>query len=214
MAPAEGGGFLVAWQACCDEGEDEGVFVRAFGPDGAAAGAGVAVNTATDGLQIWPTLSRGADGGYLMAWMTPGAPGTELSYQVVGRPLAADGTPTGVQTVLSRIGEGNASSHGAPTLAAGGEGFLVAWTTWYGSFTAGIHAATVNAQGSPVGEAIRVSNGPVGTQWEIALAADGAGGFVAAWQGFDADGQRSILARQLTTVSSGSRAAHLAPAGN
>lgn len=208
VTPAAGGGFLVAWQGCCDAGGDDGIFVRTFDAEAAALGTSTRINAVTAGSQIWPALARGTNGGYLAAWMTPGAPASGLEFQVVGRPLDADGAPTGSQAPLS---QGEATAHGAPTLAGAPDGFVVAWTTWRGSFTASVLAVAVTPEGTPRGKAIRVSSGPVGTQWQLAMAADGKGNFLAAWQGFDEDGKPSINARPLTTAGSGSRSAQMAP---
>lgn len=208
VAAGPDAGFVVAWQGCCDD-DGDGVFVRSFDADGAPLGAGTQVNTAAEGLQIWPALARGESGGFLVAWMSPGTPSSGFEYQVYGRPLDASGAPAGPQMVLSQ-GDGNA--HGAPTLAAAPDGYLLAWTTWRGSFTTGVHAATVSEQGTPRGEAIRVSTGPVGTQWELSLATDGQGHYLAAWQGFDADGNPSINVRPLALSTSKGRAANLVPA--
>lgn len=209
IAPTAGGGFLVVWQGSWWGDETFDVFVRAFDSTAAPAGAGFRINSVSAGNQIWPAVARGANGGYLAAWMTPGTPGSGLSYEVAGRPLDDEGRPAGAQVTLS---SGDATAHGAPTLAASPEGFVVAWTTWRGSYTSGVLAAEVSSHGLPLGEAIEVSpQGVIGTQWQLALAADGKGGFLAAWQGFDPDGHPSIHARPLTTEESGSRSAPMAP---
>lgn len=209
IAPAAGGGFLVSWQGCWIETENLEIFVRAFDAAAQPLGEGLRINSATAGNQIWPALARGADGGYLSAWMTPGAPGSGLAYQVVARPLDDDGRPAGPEVTLS---SGTASAHGAPTLAASPDGFVALWTTWSGSYTSGVLAAEVSPLGLPLGEAIEVSpQGVIGTQWQLALATDGEGSFLAAWQGFDEDGHPSISARPLTTGSSGSRSVEMAP---
>ncbi len=209
IAPAAGGGFLISWQGCWEESEKLDVFVRVFDAAAEPVGEGFRINSATAGNQIWPALARGANGGYLAAWMTPGAPGSGLAYEVVGRPLDDDGRPAGPQVILS---SGAATAHGAPALAASPDGFVVAWTTWRGSYTSGVLAAEVTPLGLPHGEAIEVSpQGVIGTQWQLALATDGEGGFLAAWQGFDDDGHPSISARPLTTEGSGSRSAEMAP---
>jgi hypothetical protein len=206
IAAGPEGGFVVAWQACCDD-DGDAVFARAFDGAGEALGAGVQVNSATAGLQIWPAIASGADGGFLVAWMSPGVPESGFDFQVNGRPLDGSGAPVGSQMVLS---QGDGTAHGAPTLATAPDGYLLAWTTWYGSFTSSIRAATVSAQGTPRGEMIRVSNGPVGTQWELSLATDGAGHYLAAWQGFDEDGNPSINVRPLALSTAKGRSANLA----
>lgn len=206
VAAGAEGGFVVAWQGCCDA-DGDAVFARSFDSDGAPLGGGAQVNTATTGLQIWPAIAAGEGGGFLVAWMSPGVPASGFEFQVYGRPLDGSGAPSGPQMVLS---QGDGTAHGAPTLAAAPDGYLLAWTTWYGSFTSSIRAATVSEQGTPRGEMVRVSTGPIGTQWELSLATDGAGHYLAAWQGFDEDGNPSINVRPLALSTAKGRSANLA----
>jgi hypothetical protein len=208
LAAGPDGGFVIAWQACCDSDRD-GVFVRSFDAEGEPLGAGSPVNTVADELQIWPAIARGDHGGYLVAWMSPGAVESGLAYQVFGRVLDTGGTPIGTQTALS---QSPASAHGAPTLVAALDGYLLAWTSWQGNSIYAVHASTVSEQGTPRGAAVRLSCLPVSTQWELSLAADGEGGYLAAWQGFDVDGNPAINIRPLVLTKSSGRSANLAPA--
>lgn len=210
LAAAPQGGFLIVWQACCDAGGDIDIFARSFTSDGTPAGSGYPVGSEDTGNRLWPAVARGDDGAYLVAWMAPGEPRSELSYRVFGRALDGAGRPVGVDTAMSY---GGGSAHGAPTLAAAPDGFLLAWTTWVGNYPTAVHATAVTARGAPRGEAIRISSGAVALQWDLALAGNGKGEFLAAWQGFDGAGRPAIRTRALTTLDSGSRSAPVMPAG-
>lgn len=54
----------------------------------------------------------------------------------------------------------------------------------------------------------------MGIQWKLAVAGDGQGRFLAAWEGFDDDGDQSINSRILSESLPGSRSVGIARAGD
>lgn len=191
LAPLADGGFLVAWQQCCDAGGDADVLARRYDADGVAQGAPFAIHEETAGSQVWPALAAGADGELLAAWMGPDGGGDGLEYRIFGQKLAADGSRIGAPLALS---SGGGRAHGAPTLAALGDGYALVWTLWRQHFVGGIFGVALDGDGNPHGDAARLSQGTVRFQWELALTTDPAGRVLVAWQGFDGDGKPAINA--------------------
>jgi len=193
LAPAVGGGFLAAWQ----EGEDGGVFARTFGADGVARGAAVAVRS---GNATLPAVARGEDGSYLATWVGPVAEAGlgQLETRVWGRTLDAAGLPNGPAVALST---GGGVFHGSPGVVAGADGYLVAWSIWGRSFPQSVRGVSVDTLGRPLAQSFRLSERAINFQWSLGLAADAAGRYVVAWDGFDGNDEGSINARLVATPS-------------
>lgn len=197
----EDGGFLVAWQGCCD-GDGPAVYARRFLAEAVPAGDAFRVNTSEAGKQLWPALARTGSGKLLVVWMGPGDGASGLEYQVHGQLLASDGAFLGSELALSR---GEARSHGAPTVVGGDTGFLLIWTSWGRHFPYAIHGTELDSAGVPTGELLRLNTNRIGIQWQLPLAGDGDDRFLAAWEGFDRDGERSINSRLLSEAMPGDR---------
>jgi hypothetical protein len=183
------GGFVVAWQQCCDAGGDPDVVARRFDAEGVALGGPFVVNAGTDGLQVWPAIAAGVDGDLMVAWMGPGANQQGREYRVYGQKVSADGARLGDERVLS---SGVGRAHGAPTLAALPDGYALVWTLWREHFVGGIYGVALDSDGAQRADAVKVSSGSVQFQWELALSTDSAGRVLAAWQGFNREGDAAI----------------------
>jgi hypothetical protein len=194
LAAAGDGGFLVAWQGCCDGG-GSGIFARRFQARAEPAGEAFLVNAVETGDQLWPAVSRSAAGEFLVAWMGPGGTFSELEQRIYGQVLSVDGAFLGPELTLSG---GGGKAHGAPAVTGVGAGYLVAWTVWGTNFPQGIRAAEFDSAGAPQGDLVPLSTGRIGIQWQLSLAGDGDGRFLAAWEGFDGDGDPSINTRRLS----------------
>lgn len=193
VAATDGGGFLVAWQACCD-GEGPGIFGRRYQAQAEPAGEAFRINTTQAGKQVSPAVARSSAGEFLVTWVGPGETGSSLEYQIYGQILASDGTMLGPELSVSR---GGGRLHGAPAVVGTGDGYLAAWILWNGDFPVAVLAIELDRAGVPIGDPLRLSGGPLGVQWRLSLAADGRGSYFAAWEGFNAQGAPSINARRL-----------------
>jgi hypothetical protein len=60
----------------------------------------------------------------------------------------------------------------------------------------------------------RLSSGPIGMQWSLPLAGDGANRFLAAWEGFSGSDHPSINTRLLAGPQESSRSVWIAVAGD
>lgn len=198
VAALPGGGFAAAWQECCDAGGEPDVMARAFEADGTPMGAPFAVNAATSGEQVWPALAAGQGGELMVAWMGPGAGEEGREYRVYGQLVGTDGTSLGPERVLS---SGVGRAHGAPTLAALPDGYALVWTLWLEHFLGGVYGVALDGAGVPRGDAVKVSEGSVRFQWELALTTGADGGVLAAWQGFDPAGDSAINVWRLSPAN-------------
>lgn len=198
LAPLPGGGFAVTWQECCDAGGSPDVMARAFAGNGTALGAPFRVNAEARGDQVWPTVAAGSDGDLLVAWMGPGAGNEGREFRVYGQKVATDGTRIGPERVLS---SGVGRAHGAPTLAVLPDGYALIWTLWLQHFLGGVYGVPLDGAGAPRADAVKLSHGSVRFQWELALTTSADGRILAAWQGFDPQGDSAINVWTLTPAN-------------
>lgn len=209
VAAAGDGGFLVAWQACCD-GEGSGIFGRRYQAQAEPAGESFRINATQAGKQVTPAVAPSSAGEFLVAWTGPGETGSPLEFQIYGQILASDGAPLGPELTLS---QGGGRRHGAPAVVGAGDGYLAAWIVWNQNFPVAVLGAELDRAGVPTGDPLRLSRGPLGVQWRLSLAADGRGGYLAAWEGFNAQGAPSINTRRLAESAAPNRSAELGTAG-
>ena len=62
------GGWVITWTSHDQDGSQDGVYARAYGPDGAPRGAEFRVNDATAGYQDMPEVAGLSDGGFVIVW--------------------------------------------------------------------------------------------------------------------------------------------------
>ena len=199
IAAADDGGFLVTWQGCCGTNGDPVVLARRFAADGSALGDELTVSAAPSAGQYLPTVARGASGEFLVAWMGAANDETGSKYRIYGRLVSAEGTPIGSDVALST---GSDRADSAPAVAAGPDGYVVAWTVWDATFPYAIYASSYDDALAPRGPALLVNSGPINFQWSLALASDGQGRYVLAWEGFDSSDHVAVTGRILTTAAS------------
>ncbi|MDR6757402.1 Ca2+-binding RTX toxin-like protein [Mycoplana sp. BE70] len=180
-------GFAMVWSGETAN-DDAGIAVRLFDRDGKALGdAATTVNAQTDGDQFAPQISTLADGGYVIAWTTAGAPGEAggLSLRVYHR----DGNATD----LSIDGFNAESQPGYKIVALAGGGFAVVYEAAPAEGdTLGLRMRIFDADGTlQTDAAVAISSGKACLQRNPAVTALADGGFVVAWEGDrhnDADG--------------------------
>lgn len=191
LAPLPDGGFLVAWQTCCDAGGAPDVAARRFDRYATPLGGAFELLRETAGEQHWPALAVNEDGELMAAWMGPGEGPEGSDYRIYGQRLAADGTPYGPEKALSG---GRGLAHGAPALAPLPDGFALIWTLWRSHSVDEVYGVALDPDGVPRARGVELSTGPVGFQWELALTTDASGCVLVAWRGSDAQGHSSINA--------------------
>lgn len=190
------GSFLVAWSS--QKGSDSfntSIYARAFGPSGAALGAPIAITSHTVGPQARPTVASDRQGSYLVAWQ---------SYfndiwhaRILGQIVSKAGGLLGKQQTISNGGgDGKNYAEIAPTaVAAPGGTFVLGFMEYDTWFPVGLAALQVDHSGAPLGSQTWINNQQIGAQLRTALAGDGAGHFLAPYEGYLNQIDMGILAR-------------------
>ena len=106
------GGFVVTWSSDFQDGSLSGVYGQVYSGDGSPVGSEFRVNTHTFFSQAYPSISRLADGGFVVTWETYGQDGSGIGvYGQIFSPLNSDplgtpsivGTPTQGRTLSANI---------------------------------------------------------------------------------------------------------------
>jgi len=134
------GGSVLVWQSLGQDGDEEGIYTRRLGADGAALGPEVQVNQSTALAQQWPAVDCDPDGGALVAWESEQA--DVGRYRVHARRLRGDGAPNGDAFA---VGDSSVDQR-APGVAWTGNTFVVAWLEDAGT-TGRIFARRLDAGG-------------------------------------------------------------------
>ncbi len=91
------GGFVVAWTSDGGaDGSDEDIYAQRFASDGSKAGMEFLVNTHTDSVQRFSSITALEDGGFVIAWESYDQDGSD--YGVYARRFDKDGNPLSVSS--------------------------------------------------------------------------------------------------------------------
>ena len=122
VAPAPGGGSVIAWQSYAQDGSGSGIYVRRFDSFGNPQSGEVPVNMMTSGEQVRPAIAA-TRGGFVVVWQSNGQDGDRGG--IYARRLNRAGRPLGREIRVNAIAR---LSQFAPAITASGRGFAVAWT--------------------------------------------------------------------------------------
>jgi len=189
VAAAPGGEFMVVWEDF-DDGDDQGVFARAFDASGTAVGPTFLVNTYTTGRQIEADVTADGSGNFTVVWASgddspdgPAPDGDRLG--VFGRRFDVTGIPLGPEFQVNTYTTDNQQY---PAVAAAEDGtFTVVWgDSGDGNCFMCVDARRFDASGAPLGPPVRVADPTVDTTGfaegpPFAVAADDSGGFAVVW---------------------------------
>jgi len=176
IAPDGAGGAIVAWD---DFGRaDADVYAQRVLSDGTAAWATGGVSlTARSGDQGWPVVTSDGAGGAIVVWHGGCGGVTSICAQRV-RP---DGTAAWVEGGVPLSGGGG----GWPVVGSDGAGgALVVWQDQRaGEYNVDLYAQRVLSDGTTAwaAEGMALTRAG-GSQWFAAIASDGTGGALVAWQ--------------------------------
>ena len=193
-----GGNWVVVWES---EGSSQGdtsgrsVHGQRVAANGAPLGAEFQVNTYTSLNQYYPGVAVAPDGSFLVVWESDGSPESDsISTSIQARFYDVAGLPSGNQFQVNVVTTGFQE---LPAVAAAGTGdFVVAWKH-NGAGVAdplSVQAMLVAAGGAPAGAQFQVNSYSTGTQTTPAVAADGSGNFVVAWQSLPGGAETEIEA--------------------
>jgi hypothetical protein len=188
------GRFLVTWHSFGSGGTDIDAFsvqARRFASTGSPLGGQFQVNSYTTGDQAFPVVASDGLGSFLVAWQSNGSDGTDTNFNSIqARHYDAAGVPSGLQFQVNDYTTGQQQY---PAVAADGQGnFVVVWQSFgsSGTDTSGwsIQARIVDAGGAPLGGQFQVNTYGAGSQIAPAVAIDGQGSFVVAWESLGSSG--------------------------
>jgi hypothetical protein len=196
VAADKQGNFMVAWEACCDAGNDLGVKARLFDRTGTPRGGEMVVNAAVQaGRQRRPDVTLDSAGNFLVTWQGFVPASEPLLTRIFGQFMSPAGRLLGAQFQISKGGEEDLHISPAAALLPSG-GFLVTWMSWIGTSPIGVRGVEIDTQGRRVGQEFPISTGKIFPQYHNAVAVDGDGDAFVSWQGV-ANHRSSIVARQL-----------------
>ena len=186
------GNFLVAWTNVIPHVAVH-VVARSFDALGVPAGAEFRVSAFTTSSGFGPKVAADGQGNFIVVWSAPDASRTG----VFGRRFSSTGAPlAGEFQVNTYITEDQVR----PLVAASAAGeFVVVWSS-YGQDGAGwgVFGQRFDSTGSPAGGEFQVSNYTTWPQQSAsAVAMNGSGDFVVAWESYGQDGSGSgVFARR------------------
>jgi hypothetical protein len=164
------GSFVVAWT------DYAGVAARRYDGAGVPLGAEFPVNS-TPGFAGVPAIAINGAGGFVVAWQGNDGSG----WGIHARRFDGAGVPLGGQFQVNTY---TTNDQEDPAVAADAAGnFVVAWESRYQDGSGeGIFAQRYDAAGLPVGAEFQVNSYAMGYQFDAAVAVDGSGNFVVAWE--------------------------------
>jgi hypothetical protein len=177
VAADDNGDFVVTWHSPHD-GSSYGVFLRRYASSGATLSGEVEVNTYVTGSQAFPVVDLDADGDFVVVWQ---------SYQdgdetgIFAQRFDSSGAPQGAEL---RVNTHTGGFQITPAVAVDADGdFVVAWASRdQDGDDYGVFARRFNAAGVAQAAEFQISTYTAYDQYEPAIAATGAGGFVVVWQ--------------------------------
>ena len=163
----------------------------ALAQDAIPLGNQLQINTYTTGAQQEPAVAADPLGGFVVVWHSIGSADTDTSAKSIqARRYDADGVADGAQFQVNSYTTD--LQHFPAILAASQGDFVVFWTSSgsYGSDNSGgsIQAQRFDSNGSPIGEEQQINSYTTSFQARPAVAADGSGNFVVAWQSYGSYG--------------------------
>lgn len=182
VAGLAGGDFVVAWV-----GEQQrylnsvDLFARRYQADGTPLTGEVLVNNNTN-LCANPAIAGADNGDFVIAWSSLAPESRRDNWDVLLSAYNSEGVPYGNPV---RVNEFTPGPQFAPAVAIEGSTVLVTWTSDYQDLhREGIYGRFVSAQGVAQGPEFRVNTLELNRQVYPAVAADGAGRFLAAWASY------------------------------
>ena len=157
-----------------------------FDSGGTRIGGEFIVNSATAGDQFLPDAAVLANGTIAVVWTTadPAADGSD--HAIKGQLIGSDGTPIGGEFLINSVAAGNQVQ---PTVAAVGNGFVVAWRSDQAAGGPVIKAQQYDANGVKVGGEVFITEPGENSFIIYAVRSSpeiedlGGGKFAVAWEG-------------------------------
>ncbi len=221
------GGFVVAWQSQGQDGSAYGVFGQRFDSAGSRVGSEFQVNSFATDDQTRPAVAADSSGNFVVAWNSLDEDGS--SWGVFGQRFNSAGSPLGSEFQVNSY---TTDAQWVPAVATDSSGnFLVAWSSNRQDGSSwGVFGQQFSSTGSRVGSEFQVNTYTTNYQEGPAVAADGSGNFVVAWNSYSGQdgsggpgvfGQRYAFAGgsvgsefQINSYTTGAQAHPTVAAGN
>ena len=187
------GDFVVVWQSMYSAGSDarQSIHGQRFDDSGTPIGSQFQVNSYTTDVQLLPTAALSSEGQFVVVWFSWGADDPVNSGgSVQGQRFDDSGTPDGGEFQVNTYWT---NWQRYPVVAADGQGDFVAVWQSIGSFGTDDSGGSVQAQlyeadGTLDGGQFQVNTYTTSLQYRPALAVNGPGSFVVAWQSYGSSG--------------------------
>ena len=188
IGPDGAGGLVVVWgrRLCCADPEGYSIQGQRLTSSGTPVGGQFQVNAYTTGHQRRPVVEVDGAGGFVVAWDSEGSSGSDTSLtSVQARRFTSAGAPLGPEFQVNTYTVARQYPAAIGPDPAGG--FVVAWGSdgSDGTDTDGVsvQAQRFSSTGAPLGSEFQVNTYTTSYQFDPAVGADGAGGFVVVWHG-------------------------------
>jgi len=169
------GNFVLVWESDLQDGSNRGVYGQRFDNAGVPLGGEFLVNTVTSGEQMKPAVAVAPGGAFVVAWTLDSGASPGIRAQRFNAAGVQQGGEIAVNTSTS-----SAQQYPSVAMAASGN-FVVMWESDHvGDFN--VYGQRFNATGVAQGGEFQANTYSAGTQWNVAVAADTAGNFVAVWE--------------------------------
>ena len=189
------GNFVVVWASGNQDGSLSGVFGQRFDSAGSPVGSEFQVNTYTTNYQRVPAVAGDGAGNFVVAWQSFGQDGS--GEGIFGQRFDSAGSPVGTEFEVNSY---TTNAQGYPAVAADGAGnFVVVWeSNGQDGSSFGMFGQQFDSAGSPVGSEFQINAYTTDAQASSAVAVDGTGNFVVAWNGDSQDGSgRGVFGQRL-----------------
>jgi hypothetical protein len=174
------GRLVIAWSVLSQNRDNWDVYAQGYSAAGQLEGPLVTVNSDLTANQLYPAVAMDADGDFVVAWTSYGAPANN-GHDVYWRRFNAQGQPLKGE---ERVNSFTAGKQNAADVAMNPEGdFVVAWASEGQDLSGyGVYAKRYNAAGLPQGPEFPVNTHTAANQLAPSVAMDADGDFVVAWQ--------------------------------
>ncbi len=157
------------------------IYARRFDANGLATMSEFLVNDSAN-ASANPAVAAAVDGSVLFSWSGKDSKLLNNGWDVYVRPFTFPSSISYIAGMERRVNTQLYGDQFAPRVSASGTNYLVIWTSiGQDGSGAGIYGQFLNLDGTSVGDELRVNSTTLGSQQEPALAADGAGRFLAVW---------------------------------
>ena len=194
VASEADGDFVVTWFSLTQDGASGGIFARRFSSGGAALASEFQVNTYTTDYQRNPSVSKAANGNFVVAWQSQLQDGA--GWGVFARSFSSAGAPL---TGELQVNTYTVNDQQNPSVAVSASGqFVVVWQSLLQDANSqGVFARRFSSSGAALANEFQISAYTIGSERNPSVAVDADGEFIVAWD----DGiAKNVFARRFSSA--------------